>query len=589
MTDGELAMTLSHVDQAAACRNATIIGPFSVFEAAGDSAPLIASSSIFSGAGLNAATTPRSHATDMSDYCDALSSGQASSQSEVDAELGSVESPASHQGPAVEPDGNVDDAWLITGEASNGDGRPLGRSDTVIEAGSGLSYVISESDEPEVVVAQSYKQTPTEETFVSPFRTSSISNPWPTIRTMDWSPTAAMLMHHYAKSIVHLMQPVFHEASPFEKIYLPLAIAGSANINDREALDQSKSPSTAICHSLLSAAASNMRSLGSGVPGLQALAWQHKQKALNALRSALASRSSTYRELMVAILSLVSADLLSGGIGDHWIHLEAARQLQASRHFAAVVSPETQQLDSICKMLRLFAQSTLFEPEAEAWPGTNITFREIDLNTLSPSIEHIYGITRSTAGTLLKTYRLTQMIAFCKRAATECPVGLLQASEDLGDQLASWSISPETFSSIWPEEEQMLQIARAQEKAFHETTRIYYYRSVQSCLREDLAAEQCAAIDAMNEAEDLKANLGRPVEKPAPITWPAFLASCEAVGEARQRWSEWWQRIQSYQMMSYAQQFGVVREIWSKLDEDRTCTTDWREILAALEIRILPV
>lgn len=589
MTDGELSTTLSHVDQAAACRNATIIGPFSVFEAAGASDPLIASPSISCGAGLNAATSPSSHATDVSDYCDALPSGDVSSQSEVSREFGSVESPASHQRARVEPDGNVDNAWLITGEASDSDFRLSGHFEMAGDAGPGLSYAISESDETEIVVSQSYRQSATQESFVSPFRTSSISNSRPTIRTLDWSPTATMLMHHYAKSIVHLMQPVFHEASPFEKIYLPLAIAGSANINDNEAPDQSTSPSTAIFHSLLSAAASNMRSLGSGVPGLQALAWQHKQKALTALRSALASRSSTYRELMVAILSLVSADLLSGGIGDHWIHLEAARQLQASRHFAAVVSPETRQLDSICKMLRLFAQSTLFEPEAEAWPGTNITFREVDLSTLSPSIEHIYGITRSTAGTLLKTYRLTQMVAFYHRTLTEFPVGLLQRCEDLGDQIASWSISPETFSSIWREEEQMLGIARAQEKAFHEATRIYYYRSVQSCPREDLAAEQCAAIDAMNEAEDLKANLGRPVEKPAPITWPAFLASCEAIGEARHRWSEWWRRIQSYQMMSYAQQFSVVREIWSKLDEDQTGTADWREILAALEIRILPV
>ena len=398
-----------------------------------------------------------------------------------------------------------------------------------------------------------------------------------------------MLMHHYAKSMVHLMQPVFHKASPFERIYLPLAIVGSANISDVGVSLPSMSPSTAVCHSLLSAAANNMRSLGSGMPGLRKLAWQHKQRALMALRNALESRSSKYRELMVAILSLVSADLLDGGVDDHWIHLEAGRQLQASRHFTTVISHETRQLDSMCKMLRLFAQTTLCDPEPDAWPGNHITFKEIDLSTLSPSIEYLYGITSFTAGCIMKTYRLTQMLAYCNHESLAYQDELLQACEDLGDELASWSVSYLTFSAIGSENQHMLSIAQEQEKAFHAATQIYYCRSVQFCPREDLAIEQRAAITAMNEAEDQKMTLGGSVSRPAPITWPAFIASCEAVGEARHEWIAWWQRIQAYQMRNYAQQLRAVGEIWSALDEHPEKTMDWRPALAALNIRILPV
>lgn len=292
---------------------------------------------------------------------------------------------------------------------------------------------------------------------------------------------------------------------------------------------------------------------------------------------------------MVAILSLVSADLLNGGVDDHWIHLEAARQLQASRHFASVVSHETRQLDSICKMLRLFAQTTLCSPEPEPWPGSNMTFREADFDSLSPSIEYIYGIARPTAGALLKTYRMTQILAHYRQAHLDLPDALLQACEDLGDELASCSVSSETFSAIGSQSQQMLAVARAQATAFDAAAKIYYSRSVQSCRREDLTEEQLTTIAALNEAEDIKAALGGTVSLPAPITWPAFLASCEAVGGVRDRWIEWWQRIQSYQMRNYAKQFGVVQSVWDMVDEEQHLDMDWREVLVALRVRILPV
>lgn len=398
--------------------------------------------------------------------------------------------------------------------------------------------------------------------------------------------TSHMLIHHYANNMVHLMQPIIHGSSPFSKIYLPLAIAGSAHISGPSPLDHEMSPTAAVCHSLLSAAANNMQGLGSELPELGALACQHKQSALTALRSALGGRKRSYRELMVAILSLVSVDLLSGGVGDHWIHLEAARQLQASRHFGRMISHETRQLDSICKMLRLFASTALHKPEKDAWPGSRLTFRNADATTLSTSVEYLYGITRDTASAIMKTYRLTQMLRYYTEASLDHPEALLQACEDLSDELAC---SPNSFSTMEPENEQMLPIARAQEEAFHAATRIYYSRSIQSCPCEDLNAEQRTVLNAMNRAEDLKTELPNAIARPAPITWPAFIASCEAVGEFRQLWSAWWERVKVYHMLSYTEQSNAIIKVWSAADEDESNTLDWRRALKTLNIRILPV
>ncbi|KFY42186.1 hypothetical protein V494_02551 [Pseudogymnoascus sp. VKM F-4513 (FW-928)] len=404
--------------------------------------------------------------------------------------------------------------------------------------------------------------------------------------TIVGNKTGAMLMHHYMKHMIHLMQPVFHQKNPFITIYLPLAIEGSPSLEVSSHLAPIYSASATVFHSLMSMAAVHLQSLQSGEDGLQQLARHHKQRALVALRSALTTQSSNYRNLMTAILSMVSADIMDGGTSDHWIHLEAAVQLRASRHYSSLVSQETRQLNSIGRMLHLFAQTAQPRLEPKPWPGLDEFSSDSDSDPLEPSIEFIYGITTFIAGAILRIYRITQYIAYYK--GQEYPEALMQACETLGDELCSWSIHVEPFSAIDPKQEHTLKVARAQARAFYYASLIYYYRSVQNCQRKSLHLEQQAAISAMNEAEDLKLLLGDDSSLPAPITWPAFIASCEAVGDDRQEWDKWWNRVQKYRMGNYTKQQSIVRRVWAHLDSNNT-SVDWRDSLAAMDLRIIPV
>jgi hypothetical protein len=121
--------------------------------------------------------------------------------------------------------------------------------------------------------------------------------------------TAAMLINHYTSHLVHLMQPISHQGNPFRTIYLPLAIEGSSALEVARDPDRIHPTSVTVFHSLLSTAAINLQDQPSGRGGLQQLAWHHKQRALVALRSALAAQSCKYKDLMTAILSLVSTDV----------------------------------------------------------------------------------------------------------------------------------------------------------------------------------------------------------------------------------------------------------------------------------------
>ncbi|OJJ07631.1 hypothetical protein ASPVEDRAFT_46894 [Aspergillus versicolor CBS 583.65] len=407
--------------------------------------------------------------------------------------------------------------------------------------------------------------------------------------------TASMLMHHYMQHVVHLMQPVSHSRNPWRTVYLPLALQGSSQLDVPRRFH---SASVAVFHSVLSIAAVNLQSMRSEQEGLQQLACHHKQRALVALQSALSTKSTPYKDIMTAILSLVSADIMDGGMSDHWIHLEAGIKLQASRHYSMLVSRETCLLNNICKMLHLFGQTTLPILTPKPWPGYDHVPRGADFYSLEPSIEFLYGITTSIAGAIFTIYRLSQYVAYYRdqspRPEQEFPATLLEACEALADALGSYTITTETFSSISPTEAEghMVDIARAQAKAFHNAALIYYYRSIQQCSRDCLYQEQRAVLDAMNEAEELKvksptAGSGEQSSFPAPITWPAFVASCEAVGEERQAWDGWWRRVQGYGMRNYGQQYETVCRIWERMDENES--GDWREILAGLGVRILPV
>jgi arginine metabolism regulation protein II len=281
--------------------------------------------------------------------------------------------------------------------------------------------------------------------------------------------------------------------------------------------------------------------------------------------------------------------IMDGGMSDHWIHLEAGIKLQASRHYAMLVSHETCLLNNICKMLHLFGQTTLPHRTHKPWPGYDYVPRGADFYSLEPSIEFLYGITISIAGAIFRIYRLSQYVACYRSQGQEYPESLLEACETLADDLGSYTITSELFSTIDSSEAEayMVDIARAQAKAFHNAALIYYYRSIQECARSCLHQEQQAVLTAMNEAEDLKVSFGKHTSFPAPITWPAFVASCEAVGEERHSWDKWWRRLEVYGMRNYHRQYATVRSIWGKLGEDEI--RDWREVLDTVGLRILPV
>lgn len=236
-------------------------------------------------------------------------------------------------------------------------------------------------------------------------------------------------------------------------------------------------------------------------------------------------------------------------------------------------------------MLRLFAQTAQSASDPIPWTSDKSWFEPRTCDYSNSSIEYLYGITTAIARSIDKIYVAAQHISYYK--GKTYPRHLMEACEALGDELHSWTIGSESFSTVNPEEKHILRVAHTQAKAFHFASLIYYYRSVQSCERDALCMEQEETLAWMNGTEDLKDILFESHDRPAPISWPAYIASCEAVGEHRNRWAQWWTRVQIYRLKSFSKQYKTIRQIWASLD--RHNTSDWRKELDRMNIRILPV
>lgn len=75
-------------------------------------------------------------------------------------------------------------------------------------------------------------------------------------------------------------------------------------------------------------------------------------------------------------------------------------------------------------------------------------------------------------------------------------------------------------------------------------------------------------------------------KRTAPMSWPAFVAACEAT--EREPWVEWWNRVQGYKVGNFKRQWLVIRELWGIMDEDMTVVT-WRDALRKSGKLVLPI
>lgn len=111
-------------------------------------------------------------------------------------------------------------------------------------------------------------------------------------------------------------------------------------------------------------------------------------------------------------------------------------------------------------------------------------------------------------------------------------------------------------------------------------THIFY----ENCINKDCGAGaggvmgMDAILECLDRVEDIKVLFEPDIElRDEPITWPAFVASCNA-STSRQAWSRWWERVGIYGSKNIDEQWNLIQGIWGLIDR-RGSAFNWVSFL----------
>lgn len=391
------------------------------------------------------------------------------------------------------------------------------------------------------------------------------------------------LIHHYFHAVTDLLQPAQHTRNPYKSIYFPRAITASAVGMHAE----SSFSSSALFHALLSVSAFHLHRITAGEVHYEKIGRLHRLKAVKYLQEALNDDSADEYTTMSAMLSLVSTDLMEGGMTEFWIHLEGSQRLQSSVIAKETWDFEHKQLHTICSFMATLARSTDPNLEPIPWKEDKSSIKNSPFQIDDHSLEFTYGTTGRLASFLHVTIKLTQHLAFYRSKNLSLPASLLQVCSNLATLISAWSIADESLASVPDRDYETLALVKCYVTAFHAATAIYFHTLVQPCSSSLLRSYAKTAVENLLCAEALKSVPASKWTLMAPIVWPGFIAACEAVPEDRPLWTTWWVMVQKYCIGSIAALWVVVQEVWRARDNNRLENPRWLSVLKRKGKRVM--
>ncbi|KAJ5579776.1 uncharacterized protein N7459_005761 [Penicillium hispanicum] len=397
-------------------------------------------------------------------------------------------------------------------------------------------------------------------------------------------PETSLLLFHYKDHVAGLLQPVLHPNNPWRTTYVPFALEGRPDLFLAQNGNRSCGASTAIFHSLLSSAAFHLRNATGGSERFHKLGLRYRTKALQALNSALIQpeNSQLYTVQLTAMLSLVTIDTMTGEDSDFPIHLKGCQQLR-QLHLARDADSSSRQVRLICRFLTLLGRTTSVDLQPRSWTIDDWCLEAPLFNEEDRDIEYIYGVTPALGNLLHQTCQIAEALALYKDF--EIPQSVLDARHALRFNLFTWKIQPDDFVLI-KSDRKMMEIIRCQAHAFYSAILIFYCRAVEHHPLIDLGSQVANVWESLTRAETLKERDMEKQRLSAPMSWPAFIAACEATD--RERWRTWWERVQRYNLGNFRRQWNVIQEVWSITDAHPNGIC-WRDALQSSGQLVLPI
>ena len=275
-------------------------------------------------------------------------------------------------------------------------------------------------------------------------------------------------------------------------------------------------------------------------------------------------------------------------MSEFWIHLAATKQISQRLRSKSHVGSRSERLINIASFLTIISDTTDLNLEPIPWVQQTSTLKDVVFGD-GHGLDFTYGITATLANFIHRTTQLARHICFYLLPGDSPPIELTSAAEDLWNEILSWDITQENLEVFSDCDSVTVLIATKHMLAFAQSIRIYFYTRVLPCPPSEMTSCIRAVAEILGEIERIKERTGYNTVLTATITWPGFIASCEAEPDSREAWSSWWTSMLDYRIGNINDLWTVGKEAWSSRDQGVNETPGWAPILRRDGKRILAI
>ena len=285
-------------------------------------------------------------------------------------------------------------------------------------------------------------------------------------------------------------------------------------------------------------------------------------------------------------------------MSEYWIHLQGVQNLADQLRHEGRTSPLIDCLTANASFLSTIASTTSMDLPSIPWSEDNSKPDQPTYDrTRNPhGLEVAYGITPSLALLMRQIVDLSKNISFYVSKGMPLPPSLVSFCDNLSDEMSQWSIDSEPLSDVFScdsvaDASTQYLLARNHVLAFAHSLRVYFHTRILPCTPSQMAQHVELVAHHLLAIESIKTQAGYDANLAATITWPGFIASCEArYGHERDNWYTWWQGMLKYRIGNILQLWNIVQQAWLLRDEEgSTEVPGWMPVLRRTGKRVLAI
>jgi len=285
---------------------------------------------------------------------------------------------------------------------------------------------------------------------------------------------------------------------------------------------------------------------------------------------------------------------MEGSMSEYWIHLDGVDRIAKQLRIEGQASPQIERLITISSFLSTVASTTAIDLPSVPWSDEVVGTSKLRYQNFGNGygLEFAYGITPTLANLMRRIVALSRNIEYYVMSRpANFPPSLYSACVAVSNGLSHWTIASEPLSQLFsgPDTDIALLLAKDHILAFAHGLRVYYHTRILPCTPSEMAVYVSRVANHLLEIENIKSKAGYNFNVAATITWPGFIASCEAEQGQRDVWYQWWEGMLKYRIGNIAQLWKIVQEAWKLRDGGLTEVPAWMPVLRRSGKRILAV